>query len=51
MARHTFLTNDGFEHPKMKHLAVFNRKRQASMFIPFRKLGFALRDRSDREYN
>ena len=46
-----FLTNDGFEHPKMKHLALFDGKRQASVFISFGPVGFATRDRSDREYN
>ena len=45
LARHTFLTNDGFEHPKMTHLTLFIRKRQASVFIPFSTLGFASRDR------
>ena len=48
-ARHTFLTNHGFEHPKMKHLTLFNRKRQ-SLFIPFGTVGFASRDRSDPAY-
>ena len=51
MARHTFLTNDGFEHPKMKHLTLFNGKRQALVFIPFGTVGFASRDQSDREYS
>ena len=50
LARHTFLTNYEFEHPKMKHLTLFNRKRQ-SLFIPFGTVGFASRDRSDPEYN
>ena len=50
LARHTFITNDGFEHLKMKHLALFNEKRQSSVFIPFGTVGFASRDRSDREY-
>ena len=50
LARHTFITNDGFEHLKMKHLALFNEKRQGSVFIPFGTVGFASRDRSDREY-
>ena len=51
LVRHTFLTSDGFEHPKMKHLTLFNRKRQAALFIPFGAVGFASRDRSDQEYN
>ena len=38
MARHTFLTNDGFEHPKMKHLTLFNGKRQALVFILLEQL-------------
>ena len=37
LARHTFITNDGFE-------------RQGSVFIPFGTVGFASRDRSDRKY-
>ena len=49
LARHTFLANHGFEHPKMKHPTLFNRKRQ-SLFIPFGTVGFASRDRSDPEY-
>ena len=51
LARHTFLTNHGFEHPKMKHLTLFYRKRRAALFIPFGTVGFASRDRSDPEYN
>ena len=51
LARHTFLANDGFMHLKMKHLTLFNRKRQATLFIPLRTVGFASRDRSDGEYN
>ena len=33
LARHTFITNDGFEHLKMKHLALFNEKRQCSSLL------------------
>ena len=51
LARHTFITNDGFEHPKMKHFTLFNGKRPASMFIAFGTVGFTSQDGSDREYN
>ena len=28
LARDTFITNDGFEHPKMKHFTLVDGKRQ-----------------------
>ena len=51
LARHTYIINDGFQHPKMKHLALFTMKSLASMFISFRPDRFTSRDRSDRDYN
>ena len=36
----TFITDDGFEHEKIKQFPLFYRKRQASVFIAFERLDF-----------
>ena len=38
--RLSFITDNGFEHEKIKQFTLFYRKQQASLFIPFEQLNF-----------